>query len=174
MELELNLEGRKAILKEISREGNQLSIAVDDEIYNVDLVKVGPAEYSVLYNGRSYNIEVIPGLVPKHFTVNTFYFTSEIEVVDAESRYIRSRENAAGGHVTNVIRSPMPGKIVKILVTVGDTVDAGQTVIIVSAMKMESEFKASKAGIVSEIPVTEGDTVDSNQVLVVIEDVEVS
>ena len=41
-------------------------------------------------------------------------------------------------------------------------------------MKMESEFKASKAGIVKEIPVAEGDTVDSNQVLVVIEDVEVS
>ena len=174
MELELNLEGRKAILKEISREGNQLSIAVDDEIYNVDLVKVGPAEYSVLYNGRSYNIEVVPGLEPKHYTVNTFYFTHEIEVVDAETRYIRSRENAAGGHVTNVIRSPMPGKIVKILAAVGDTVDAGQTVIIVSAMKMESEFKASKAGIVSEIPVAEGDTVDSNQVLVVIEDVDVS
>ena len=66
----------------------------------------------------------------------------------------------------------MPGKIVKILVAVGDAVEAGQTVIIVSAMKMESEFKAAKAGIVSEIPVKEGDTVDGNQVLVVIEDVE--
>ncbi len=64
----------------------------------------------------------------------------------------------------------MPGKIVKILVAEGDKVEAGQTVIIVSAMKMESEFKASKAGIVNEIPVKEGDTVDGNQVLVVIED----
>jgi biotin carboxyl carrier protein len=172
MELELNLDGRKAMLKEISREGNQLSISVDDEIFNVDLVKVGPAEYSVLYKGKSYNIEVVPAREPKHFTVNTFYFSSEIEVVDAETRYIRSRDNAAGGHVSNIIRSPMPGKIVKILVGVGDTVEVGQTVIIVSAMKMESEFKASKAGVVSEIPVAEGDTVDGNQVLVVIEDIE--
>jgi len=172
MELELNLEGRKAILKEISREGNQLTIAVDDEIFHVDLVKVGPAEYSLLYKGRSYNIEVVPGLEPKHYTVNTFYFTSEIEVVDAETRYIRSRDNASGGHASNIIRSPMPGKIVKILSNVGDTVEAGQTVIIVSAMKMESEFKASKPGIISEIPVAEGDTVDGNQVLVVIEDIE--
>ncbi len=173
MELELNLDGRKAILKEISREGNQLSISVDDEIFNVDLVKVGPAEYSVLYKGKSYNIEVVPAREPKHFTVNTFYFSSDIEVVDAETRYIRSRDNAAGGHVSNIIRSPMPGKIVKILVAVGDTVEVGQTVIIVSAMKMESEFKAAKAGVVSEIPVAEGDTVDGNQVLVVIEDAEV-
>ena len=171
MELELNLEGRKAILKEISREGNQLTIAVDDEIYHIDLVKVGPAEYSILHNGRSHNIEVVPGAEPKHYTVNTLYFTTEIEVVDAETRYIRSRENAAGGHVSNIIRSPMPGKIVKILIAEGDTVEVGQTVVIVSAMKMESEFKATKAGIVTEIPVKEGDTVDSNQVLVVIEDV---
>lgn len=172
MELELNLEGRKAILKEISREGNQLTIAVDDEIFNLDLVKVGPFEYSVLYKGKSYNIEVVPGREPKHYTVNTFYFSNQIEVVDAETRYIRSRDNASSGHASNIIRSPMPGKIVKILVAQGDTVVVGQTVIIVSAMKMESEFKAAKAGIVSEIPVAEGDTVDGNQVLVVIEEVE--
>jgi len=172
MELELNLEGRKAIVKELKRDGSQLTISVDDEIFEVDLVKVGPAEYSVLYKGRSYNIEVVPGSEPKHYTVNTFYFTHEIEVVDAESRYIRSRNDVAGGHISNIIRSPMPGKIVKILVTEGDMVEAGQTVIIVSAMKMESEFKAAKPGIVSEIPVKEGDTVDGNQVLVVIEDVE--
>jgi biotin carboxyl carrier protein len=170
MELELNLESRKAIVKEISREGSELTISVDDETFVVDIVKVGPAEYSVLYKGRSYNIEVVPGIKPKHYTVNTFYFTSEIEVVDAESRYIRSRESAAGGHVSNIISSPMPGKIVKILVAEGDPVEAGQTVIIVSAMKMESEFKATKAGIVSEIQVAEGDTVDSHQVLIVIED----
>ena len=172
MELELNLEGRKAIVKELKRDGSQLTISVDDEIFEVDLVKVGPAEYSVLYKGRSYNIEVVPGSEPKHYTVNTFYFTHEIEVVDAESRYIRSRNDVAGGHISNIIRSPMPGKIVKILVAEGDMVEAGQTVIIVSAMKMESEFKAAKPGIVSEIPVKEGDTVDGNQVLVVIEDVE--
>ncbi len=172
MELELKLEGRTAILKEISRDGNIHTIAVDDEIFDIDLVKVGPAEYSILYKGRSYNIEIVPGREPKHYTVNTFYFSSEIEVVDAEARYIRSRDTVSGSQTSNIIRSPMPGKIVKILVAVGDTVEVGQTVIIVSAMKMESEFKATKAGIVSEIPVNEGDTVDGNQLLVVIEDVE--
>jgi len=172
MELELNLDGRKAILKEISREGNQHTIAVDDEIFNIDLVKVGPAEYSILYKGRSYNIEVVPGREPKHYTVNTFYFSNEIEVVDAETRYIRSRDNAAGEHASNIIRSPMPGKIVKVLVSEGEAVEVGQTVIIVSAMKMESEFKASKAGIVSKIHVSEGDTVDGNQILVEIKEAE--
>jgi len=157
------------ILQRLCRDGSPCSIAVDEEIFNIDLVKVGPAEYSILYKGRSYNIEVVPGHEPKHYTVNTFYFSNEIEVVDAETRYIRSRDNSAGGHASNIIRSPMPGKIVKILVSEGDAVEVGQTVIIVSAMKMESEFKATKAGIVSKIPVSEGDTVDGNQVLVEIE-----
>lgn len=169
MELELHIEGRKAKLKEISRTGNILTVSVDDEIFEVDLVKVGPAEYSVLYKGLSYNIEVVPGKEAKHYTINTFYFSSEIEVVDAESRYMQLRENAVGGHYGNIIRSPMPGKIVKILVNEGDAVEAGQAVITVSAMKMESEFKTGKAGVVKEIAVKEGDTVDGNQILVVIE-----
>lgn len=172
MELELNLDGRRAILKEISREGNKYCISVDNQIFDVDLVKVGPAEYSVLYKGKSYNIEVVPGRQPKHYTVNTFYFTNEIEIIDAETRYMQSREEGMGGHAGNIIRSPMPGKIVKILAAQGETVEAGQTVIIVSAMKMESEFKASAAGIIKNIAVSEGDTVDSNQILVEIESVE--
>lgn len=169
MELELRLDGRKAILKEISHNGNKYSISVDDEIFDVDLVKVGPAEYSIIFKGKSYNIEVVPGREPKHYTVNTFYFSSEIEVVDAESRYIQSREDGTANHAGNIIRSPMPGKIVKILVAKGDWVEVGQTVIIVSAMKMESEFKAAASGVVKSIQVAEGDTVDSNQVLVEIE-----
>ena len=63
----------------------------------------------------------------------------------------------------------MPGKIVKILVAEGDTVEAGQTVIIVSAMKMESEFKASKAGVVKEVAVKEDETVNGGQKMIVIE-----
>ncbi|MFC2099127.1 biotin/lipoyl-containing protein, partial [Bacteroidota bacterium] len=51
----------------------------------------------------------------------------------------------------------------------GEKVEAGQTVIIVSAMKMESEYKAGHAGVVKEIHVKEGDTIEGNQPLVTIE-----
>ena len=63
----------------------------------------------------------------------------------------------------------MPGKIVKILVKTGEKVEPGQTVIIVSAMKMESEYKAGKAGTIKEIHVDEGDTIEGNQLLITIE-----
>jgi biotin carboxyl carrier protein len=169
MELELTVNDRNAIVKELKREGNILTISVDDKIYEVDLVKLGRGEYSALYKGKSYNIEVIEAAEPKHYAVNTFYFSYDIEVIDAETRYMRSREDAGDHHAGNIIRSPMPGKVVRIPVNVGDTVEKGQTVIIVSAMKMESEFKAGKDGKVVEIPVKEGDTIDGNQVMVVIE-----
>ena len=169
MELELKVNDRTAVIKELRRDGNILTISVDDKIYEVDLVKVGNGEYSALYKGKSYNIEVIESLEPKHYTVNTFYFTYAIEVIDAETRYMRSREETGAHHGENIIRSPMPGKVVKIPVNVGDEVEQGQTVVIVSAMKMESEFKAGKAGKVIEIAVKEGDTIDGNQVMVVIE-----
>jgi len=169
MELELTVNDRKAKVKEIKREGNILTIEVDGKIYEVDLVKVGNGEYSALYKGKSYNIEVIESRDAKRYSVNTFYFSYDIEVIDAESRYMLSREDAGMHHGENIIRSPMPGKVVKIPVNIGDVVEKGQTVIIVSAMKMESEFKAGKDGTVVEIPVKEGDTIDGNQVMVVIE-----
>jgi len=63
----------------------------------------------------------------------------------------------------------MPGKIVKITVKAGEKVKQGQTVIIVSAMKMESEYKTGKAGTIKEIYVREGDTIEGNQPLITIE-----
>ena len=63
----------------------------------------------------------------------------------------------------------MPGKIVKVLFDVGDKVKAGDTVIIVSAMKMESEYKVKTDRVIKEIKVKEGDTIQANQPLVIIE-----
>ena len=63
------------------------------------------------------------------------------------------------------IKSPMPGKLVKVLIQVGDTVTAGQGVAVVEAMKMENELKAPRDGKVLAIAVTEGQAVDAGQTL---------
>lgn len=171
MELELKVNNRQAIVKEVKREGNVITLAVDDVLYEVDIVKVNNQEFSVLYQGRSFNIEVIESKEPKHFNVNTLYFKFDVEVVDNESRYRQSRMHSKHIHNDNTIRSPMPGKVVKVFVKPGDIVEPGQPLIVLSAMKMESEFKAGQRGIVKEVPVKEGDTVENNQLLVVIEDI---
>jgi biotin carboxyl carrier protein len=63
----------------------------------------------------------------------------------------------------------MQGTIVKVLVAVGDTVDAGQSVLVLEAMKMENHINAEKSGTVQEVRVAEGDTVGTGDVLLVIE-----
>jgi len=171
MELELKVNKRHAIVKEIKREGNILTLAVDDVEYEIDIVKVSSQEFSVLYEGRSFNIEVIESKEPKHYIVNTLYFKFDVEVVDNESRYRQSRMQSKQILNDNTIRSPMPGKVVRVFVKPGDIVEAGQPLIVLSAMKMESEFKAGQRGIVKEVPVKEGETVDNDQLLVVIDDI---
>ncbi|MEI6749081.1 MAG: biotin/lipoyl-containing protein [Bacteroidales bacterium] len=169
MELELNIDSRKAKVDMLKRDGNQLSVSVDGEVYNLDMVRVAEGIYSIIYKGKSFNVEMIQGTTDKHYVVNTFYNSYEIEVVDAETRYIRNRHKGDAHDGDNSISTPMPGKVVKILVEVGEEVEVGQTVIIVSAMKMESEFKVRKPGIVKAIHVKEGDLVEGHKVMVVIE-----
>lgn len=169
MELELNIDSRTAKVNLLKREGNQLSVDVDGEVYDLDMVRVAEGIYSIIYKGKSYNVEMIQGTTDKHYVVNTFYNSYEVEVVDAETKYIRNRHKGDAHDGENSISTPMPGKVVKILVKVGDEVEVGQTVIIVSAMKMESEFKVRKPGTVKAIHVKEGDLVEGHKVMVVIE-----
>jgi biotin carboxyl carrier protein len=169
MELELNIDSRTAKVNLLKKEGNQLSVDVDGEVYNLDMVRVAEGIYSIIYKGKSYNVEMIQGTTDKHYVVNTFYNSYEVEVVDAETKYIRNRHKGDAHDGENSISTPMPGKVVKILVKVGDEVEVGQTVIIVSAMKMESEYKVKKDRLIKEIKVQEGDTVSANQPLIIIE-----
>lgn len=169
MALEINIDGRTAHVNELKRDGNLLTIQVDDEIYEVDALKVGEGIYSLIYKGKSYNIEMIENGSPKHYTVNSFHNSYQVEVIDAQTRYMLNRSKGDSADKGNTIVSPMPGKVVRIPVKVGETVEAGQTLIIVSAMKMESEFKARTAGTIKSIHAAEGDTIDANKVLVVVE-----
>jgi biotin carboxyl carrier protein len=169
MEYEFKLDERSARVELIKKEDDQIIAKVDGKKYDLDIVNVGKGVYSILFKGKSYNVELIEGDNSKKYFVNTLYKSFNLEVIDAESRYIASRNKSILGEEGNVISSPMPGKVVKILVNDNDQVKAGDTVIIVSAMKMESEYKAASDGTIKEIMVKEGDTVASNQPLVIIE-----
>jgi len=168
MQLELKVNDRNAIVKEIRRKGNLVTLAVDNKIYEVDIDKVSGEEYSIRSEGKSYNVEVIPTDDPKIYRVNTIYFAFDVSVNDAEARYLQKRKKKDADGTTDTIKSPMPGKVVKVLVQKGDHVEKGQTVVVLSAMKMESEYKAGCDGIVSKVAIKEGDTVDGNQLMVII------
>ncbi|MFN7997750.1 MAG: biotin/lipoyl-containing protein [Bryobacteraceae bacterium] len=150
----------------------KVSVAVNGTVREVDLDHLGadikeaePGVYSVLVDGRSYEarIEQSNG----HTVVFIDGHRFETEVKDPRRR---SRKGGASGIEGRVnVAAPMPGKIVRLLVAVGDDVSAGQGLLVVEAMKMQNEMKSPKAGRVVALPAAEGATVTAGEVLASIE-----
>jgi len=168
MALEINIDNQSVNVELVGQDGDNYQVSIDDVVYDVDLVMVEKGVYSILHKNKSFNVELVPGKEQKTYHINTLYNSYEVGIMDAEAKYLKSRkqDDLEDGAV---ISSPMPGKIVKVLVKKGDKVKAGDTVIIVSAMKMESEYKVKKDRVVKEVKVKEGDTIDGNQPLVIVE-----
>jgi biotin carboxyl carrier protein len=104
-------------------------------------------EYRVLVDGRNYRVNLI------------------------DERRVRTSSGLSGGGVQGrqTVSVPMPGKVIAILVAEGDTVEKGQGLVIVEAMKMENEVRCPIAGEVKEIKVKQGDTVEGGVPLVIVE-----
>jgi biotin carboxyl carrier protein len=168
MSYEININDKTSNIELLNRDGNKAKIALDGKKVDVDIVMVEKGVYSIIIDGVSYNVELIENNSSKKYIVNTLYETFDVEIVDAESKYLKSRKMDEGEDA-DVISTPMPGKVVKIPIKVGDRVKAGETVIIISAMKMESEYKVKKDRLIKDILVKEGDTVDGHQPLIYIE-----
>ena len=169
MIIELNPQGETHEVEILEHQGARYRMKVDEKTYDIDLVEVSNGIYSLIVEGRSFSVEAIAADNPRKYTVNTFVQSFDLEMLDAQARYLRSRNQGQAKNLENLIRVPMPGKVVDILVKEGDPVEPGQTLAIVSAMKMDSEYKSGKAGSVRRVLVKAGDTVDSDQILIELE-----
>lgn len=169
MALEIRLDDRDSHVELVRKEKNFVEILVDGKLYKLDIIMVEEGVYSILHNNKSYNVELIEAETKKKYIVNTLYRSFNLEIIDAETRYQLSRNKNNLMDDQSIISSPMPGKVVKIPVKQGDKVESGDTVIIISAMKMESEYKTGKAGVIKEIHISEGDTIEGHQPLITIE-----
>jgi biotin carboxyl carrier protein len=89
------------------------------------------------------------------------------EVADARRARVAVPERADGAATAAVVvRAPIPGRVVKVLVKTGDAVKVGQTLVVLEAMKMENELRAPRAGTVTEVRSAEGTAVEAGQELV--------
>ena len=122
-----------------------------------------PNLYFVLLKNRGYTIRLDTAAGKVHVGSSEY----AVEVVDP--REPRKRGNSLGHDGVQTLVSPMPGKVVRVLVNQGDEVAPGDGVLVIEAMKMQNELKAAKAGRVVSIPVSEGATVGAGDVLAVIE-----
>jgi biotin carboxyl carrier protein len=150
--------------RHVESRGGQLFL--DGRQVDVDAVKVGHA-WSILLGRRSYEMALAergPGELIVH--VNGRAVT-----VRGGLQRFGSRRTVTGGveQGSKRVIAPMPGRIAKVLVKVGDTVAPRQGLIVVEAMKMENELRSPRAGRVTEVRASEGALVEANAVLVVIE-----
>ena len=132
---------------------------------SADVETPEPGVYSVLLDGRSYDARVEE--TPAGLVVVIDGYRFEIEVRDP--RRCSRKDAARGGEGMQTLAAPMPGKVVRVLVAPGDTVEAGQGVLVVEAMKMQNEMKAVRAGRILSISVKEGATVAAGEILAKIE-----
>lgn len=126
-----------------------------------DVLETEPGVYSILVDGKSYEAR----LAGAEIVIEGRRFDFEIE----DPRAWKRAGGASAGHVRAVIAAPMPGRVVRILVSVDEQVAAGQGIVVVEAMKMQNEMKAPRAGRVSSISVRENDSVNAGAVLAAIE-----
>ncbi|HKM92077.1 MAG TPA: acetyl-CoA carboxylase biotin carboxyl carrier protein subunit [Prolixibacteraceae bacterium] len=168
MPYKIKIKNRIEKIEILNQNDTLYQVNIGDKTYLFDVVKVENGVYSVLYNGKSTNMEMIEADKPNKYIVNTRNNDYQIEIIDVKSHYREISDGALNKDDT-IILSPMPGKIVKIPVKQGDKVEKGETLIVVSAMKMESEYKSPANGIVSKIFVKEGVNINGNQPLIEIE-----
>jgi biotin carboxyl carrier protein len=87
-----------------------------------------------------------------------------------DPRSLRTRSGAGvGADGPRAVKAPMPGRVVRVLVAVGDEVAAQQGLVVIEAMKMQNELKSPKMGRVARVSAQVGETVQSGDVLVVVE-----
>ncbi len=167
MSYEIKVDDKVSDIKVLSKDNNIMEIAVGDNTYKVDIVEVENGIYSIIYEGISYNIELI-SKDKKNYHATTLYNSFDVDIIDAETRYKNSRKSSEDDDHA-YISTPMPGKVVKVLVKEGDKVKGGDTVIVVSAMKMESEYKVVKDRTITKVLVKEGDNIEGDQPLIMLD-----
>lgn len=153
---------------EVARDGDsKWNVCLDGTEVVVDALRLPHGGWSLLINGRSTTIDI-----EKRLQVTLFrnrHWTAPVQVADA--RFARTNGGAAS--TSNVgpieITAPMPGKVVRVLVSVGQRVQSGEGLIIVEAMKMENELRTNRAGVVTAVHAVVGSTVEAGTTLIVVD-----
>ena len=143
-----------------------IRVKVDDRDYLIDATTPSPGLYSLIVHGKIYNAVVWQRRGRREVQVGQW--SASVEVVPAQAQRPSAKSaTAVGGR--QEITAPMSGRIVQVLVQPGQTVQDGDRLLIIEAMKMETEIRAIGPGQVKDIQVSVDMAVDVGQLLVVIE-----
>lgn len=150
---------------EVVVDGGRVTVGNEEFETHLEAIPGTPLRH-LLLGDRSLSIAIEPG-GRGHWFVSRYGDRRELEVVDERTRHIRSL-TGLGAQVTGPaqLKAPMPGLVARILVEVGQRVEAGAGVVVLEAMKMENELRAPHGGVVRALPAQPGQAVEKGQVLV--------
>lgn len=164
-ELIVTAEGReRAVVVDGPGQDGKFRISIDGTAHEVDARALRAGTWSVLLDGKSHVVD----LDPRRTGIAASVGDSEVmlKVEDALHKRLASAAGARPVATGEQLRAPIAGKVVKVLVAVGDTVAPGAAVIVLEAMKMENELAAERGGTVTKLHKAAGQAVDTGDLLV--------
>lgn len=158
--------GERTYRVELSRSGDGWRCKLDGSEFPLDAASIHNGVFSLLINGRSYEV------MQDHSASGTGIVVEQqrFGVTVRDPRSLRSRNRAeSAGHGVRKITAPMPGKVVRILLPAGSEVEAGQSILVIEAMKMQNELKSPRKGRIRKLTTSEGAAVETGQTLAEVE-----
>ncbi len=154
---------------DIEPENGLLQIRYGEKTYRVDLQKLDEKRYSFLINNRSFVVEI-----NQSARETEVFYRQERRIYQVLNRARKIESEIFGGGEDHLaagdVRAPMPGMVLRIEVAAGETVEPGQPLMVIEAMKMENEIRAAVAGVVQEILVSTKQAVEKDDLLIRISD----
>ena len=157
--------GDESRLVDVTGTDGRYRVTIGDDVWEVDARLTAQGIYSLLIDGVSHVADVVDREGACVVTVGGELY--EITVEEQTRHIIRTRGGAQAGSRSRTLTAPLPGKISRVAVGPGDAVKAGDTLLVIEAMKMENEFRAGAAGTVAEVRVAPGQAVNAGDVLIV-------
>lgn len=172
--------GEKDYRIELIKERNSLEIRLNNKIIKIDNCQLRTGRHEISLTGQTWRfVTFLKDNQPYELELlkdDTAYYcwlgsrSVRCEVIDEKTaRYAKIMGDSYGSGKTRVLSAPMPGMVVRVEVDVRQNVKKGDGLLIVEAMKMENELKATHPGTIKEIKVKAGQPVEKNQPLVVFE-----
>jgi biotin carboxyl carrier protein len=162
MKLDVRISGTTRTV-ELQRDGTRWKVALDGVVTDADAIEVATNVYSILLNGESHEIRIAPA-ADGTLMLQSRHHEFTAEVIDPRAWRGR-RHGAVEAEGRQQIVAPMSGKVIRVLVKVGDKIEAGQGLVVVEAMKMQNEVRSPKTGTVERLLAKEGQPVNAGEVL---------
>ncbi|MBP6049208.1 MAG: acetyl-CoA carboxylase biotin carboxyl carrier protein subunit [Chitinophagales bacterium] len=160
---------KENLAHEIELDNQQIKI--DGNPTDIDLVKLLDNKFHILQNHKTYNLEVIHAdYTTKRFSIkvnNNIYDLNLQNELDA--LLDKMGMSVADSDKMDNVKAPMPGLVLDILVENGQSIQKGDNLLVLEAMKMENIIKASGSGVIKDIKVNKKDAVEKNQLLIEME-----